>query len=688
MAILKLSNIKIGVKQILVIVSPVLAVLIISIFVVTQLYSASSQMTKLEHLASFSPALTNLVHELQKERGASAGFIGSGGKEAFGKKVTGQRAQTNTFRTALTEAMSEFDQTEYGKEFSVLMDKATTDLNRLDAVRADVSSLKLKVGGMAKYYTGTIAGMLNVVSHMALLSPDAAVTRQIAGYTSFLQAKERAGIERAMGAAGFGGGKFAPNIHQRFVSLIAEQKAFLSIFRQYAAPDQRALYDREMQAAEVGEVLKMRQSAIGSVYREIDLGKISASRWFDTITKKINRLKTVEDKMSADLVAQAGAIAAQAKTAFIAVVAAVLFALALTFTVATLVGRSITRPIRGIADQMQRLAENDLSVDITATDNKDEIGEMARSVLVFKEMAIQKLLDDEGKERERREKDEKRAAMDIVTEEFSNNVGGIVDTVSSASAELSATAQTMAGISDETSNRANAVAAASEEASTNVQTVASATEEMSASISEINGQVAQASEASKQAVIGVEKTATQMKNLALTADKIGEVISMISDIAEQTNLLALNATIESARAGEAGKGFAVVASEVKALASETAKATEDISRHIEDIQSATGEAVGSIDDIGTIIKQLDEASTAIAAAMEEQGMTTQEVSRNIAEAASGTQEVSSNIAGVTQASQEVGAASGEVTTAAGELSVQAELMKTEVQKFIDQVRVA
>ena len=352
-------------------------------------------------------------------------------------------------------------------------------------------------------------------------------------------------------------------------------------------------------------------------------------------------------------------------------------------------GRSIAKPITETTSVMAQLAEGDNTVEIPGMERKDEIGGMSAAVQVFKDNAIRnKELEAEQEAQKLRTEEEKRVTMNSLADEFDANVGGIVDTVSSASAELSTTAQSMAGISEETSNRANAVAAASEEASTNVQTVASATEQMSASISEINTQVTQSSQASKKAVADVEKTAGQMKALAVTADKIGEVVSMISAIAEQTNLLALNATIESARAGEAGKGFAVVASEVKALANETAKATEDISSHVQDIQVATGEAVASIDDVGTIIKQLDEASTAIAAAMEQQGMTTQEVARNVTEAASGTQEVSSNIASVTEASQEVGAASGEVTTAAGELSRQSEIMKTEVQKFIEQVRVA
>ena len=362
---------------------------------------------------------------------------------------------------------------------------------------------------------------------------------------------------------------------------------------------------------------------------------------------------------------------------------------ALGIVISLLLGTFLSKPIIGMTAAMMRLSDGDLEAEIPAQGRKDEIGEMAKSVQVFKENAIRnKELEAEQEEQKRRAEKEKRELMNKLADDFDASVGGIVETVSSASAELNSTAQSMASIAEETSSQANSVAAASEEASTNVQTVASATEEMSNSIREINQQVADASQASKKAVEDVSNTATQIETLAATTDKIGEVVSMISDIAEQTNLLALNATIESARAGEAGKGFAVVASEVKALANETAKATEGISELITEVQAQTKTSVSAIADIGAVITRLEETSTAIAAAMEEQGATTQEVARNVSEAASGTQEVTSNIAGVTQASQEAGTAASQVTSASAELSKQSEMMKTEVDKFLEQVRAA
>ncbi len=352
-------------------------------------------------------------------------------------------------------------------------------------------------------------------------------------------------------------------------------------------------------------------------------------------------------------------------------------------------GRRFSRPISMTTQVMAQLAEGDTTVEIPGSDRGDEIGAMARAVEVFKDNAIQNsAMAAQQEQRQKQAEEEKRTLMLKMADDFDGSVGGIVETVAQASSELQSTAQAMANISEETSNRAVTVSTASEEATTNVQTVAVATEELSASIGEINQRVVESAQASKQAVEEATKTGEQMNSLAQTADKIGAVIGMISDIAEQTNLLALNATIEAARAGEMGKGFAVVASEVKDLASQTGRATEEISQQIQEIQGATKQASASMEAISMVIGQVDEASTAIATAMEEQGAVTQEIARSVQEAATGTADVTENITSVTQASQEAGAASGEVNTKADELSQQSTRLKSEVEKFVAQVRAA
>jgi len=271
---------------------------------------------------------------------------------------------------------------------------------------------------------------------------------------------------------------------------------------------------------------------------------------------------------------------------------------------------------------------------------------------------------------------------------MAEKVKGVVDVVASASTELDATARGMTGTAEEANNRSATVASASEEASTNVQTVAGAAEELASSVQEIGRQVAQSSQIAGRAVDEATRTNQTVQSLAEAAGRIGDVVSLITDIASQTNLLALNATIEAARAGEAGKGFAVVASEVKALATQTAKATEDIGTQISSIQDVTSSAVEAIASIQSTIDEISSISTAIASAVEEQGSATQEIARNVQEAAAGTQEVSANISGVSSAVSETGSSAQEVLSAAGELSEHASQLRSEIQGFLEHMDAA
>lgn len=356
---------------------------------------------------------------------------------------------------------------------------------------------------------------------------------------------------------------------------------------------------------------------------------------------------------------------------------------------ALLVSRSTTTPILRMTDAMRRLAGGDKTVEITERDRKDEVGAMAAAVAVFKDSMIEAdRLRAEQEDSKHRAEAEKHAAMRKMADEFESGVKGIVQMVASASTELQHTAQSMSSTAAETQRQSGVVAKASEQASGNVHTVAAAAEELAASIAEITRQVGSSSEMTTRAVTETERTNSQIQGLADAAQRIGDVVKLISGIASQTNLLALNATIEAARAGEAGKGFAVVASEVKALANQTAKATDEIGAKIGEIQSATDLSVSAVQGIGQTIGKMNEIATTIAAAVEEQGNATHEIARNVQQASTGTSEVSSNIAGVTQAAGDTGAAANQVLTASGELAKQAEALREQVETFIAHIRAA
>ena len=349
---------------------------------------------------------------------------------------------------------------------------------------------------------------------------------------------------------------------------------------------------------------------------------------------------------------------------------------------------SISGPVRLLTGAMRRLAEDDWSTEVPGTARLDELGEMAKTVNVFKTNGIEARRLATEQEAERAAKAQRAERLDVLTRDFEAKAAELVSQVSSAATELEATAQSMTGTASQATQQATNVAAAAEQASANVQTVASAAEELASSVSEISRQVAQSTKIAGKAKEDAKRTDDVVQALAAGAQKIGEVVGLISSIAGQTNLLALNATIEAARAGDAGKGFAVVASEVKSLATQTAKATEEIARQITQIQTATREAVGSIQGINATINEISEIAAAIAAAVEEQGSATQEIARNVQQAATGTQQVSCNIVGVSQGANDTGSAATQVLGAAGELSQQAEQLRGEVDRYITGVKAA
>ncbi|MGH6890684.1 MAG: methyl-accepting chemotaxis protein [Dongiaceae bacterium] len=369
-----------------------------------------------------------------------------------------------------------------------------------------------------------------------------------------------------------------------------------------------------------------------------------------------------------------------------ALVIAILAAMATLFAAIVMMVRAICAPLNAMTGAMATLASGDTSVDIPARERKDEIGSMAAAMQIFKDNAIRadRLAAERRKEQEtkvkRAEALEQRAAL------FDLSVSQSLTAVTSATGEMQSNAAALSATAEETSRQATAVAAASEQATSSVQTVATATEELSSSIAEISRQVSKSASIANQAVAEAERTNGQVRGLADAAEKIGQVVKLISDIASQTNLLALNATIEAARAGEAGKGFAVVASEVKNLATQTAKATDDIAAQIAAIQGATSSSVAAIQGISTTISQINEVATSIASAVEEQGAATQEIARNIQQAAAGTQEVSSNIGGVTQAAGNTGHAAGQMRDATHELARQSETLRTEVDRFLRDIK--
>ena len=396
------------------------------------------------------------------------------------------------------------------------------------------------------------------------------------------------------------------------------------------------------------------------------------------------------DALIANAAKASSALAERTDATILTVLISVGGGVLVTMAVAMWIGlQGLSRPINRLNTVMALFARNDLTAETPCTERGDEVGAMARTVQVFKTNALEiNRLRAEQEAQKQHAADGRRQMMGELAAKFEANAGGIVGSVASAAAQLQATAQAMSATAQETTRQSATVGTASDQATQNVQTVAAATEELTASIQEISQQVAQASVMITDGVQQAARSNDQVQSLTASADKIGDVVRIISDIASQTNLLALNATIEAARAGDAGKGFAVVASEVKALANQTAKATGEIAEQIKAIQEATQISAQSIQNVTATINKVSETAAAIASAVEQQGAATQEISRNVLQAAQGTQEVSGNIMGVTQAAEQTGAAAAQVLASAGALSRNGEALKTQVDAFLAEVRAA
>ena len=405
------------------------------------------------------------------------------------------------------------------------------------------------------------------------------------------------------------------------------------------------------------------------VLDELDRIKVRTDQAFETTTAE------TEQRISNTITLQEAVAAA-------AIIAGLL--------IAFLIGRSIIRPLGGLTAGMKELAAGNLSVVLPGLDRADEVGDMAQAVENFKVRAEQEAREEaEAKvQQEQMAAERRQAEMRKLADGFEAAVGRIVDTVSSASTELEASASTLTTTADRAQVLTATVVTASEQASINVRSVASATEEMALSINEISRQVRESAKIATDAVDQARKTNGRVSELSKAASRIGDVVELIDSIAGQTNLLALNATIEAARAGDAGRGFAVVAAEVKALAEQTSKATGEIGQQITGIQAATQESVGAIREISGTIERLSEIASTIAVAVEQQGAATQEISRNVQQAAQGTQQVSANITDVQRGASETGSASSQVLSAAQSLSSDSNRLKLEVGRFVESVRAA
>jgi methyl-accepting chemotaxis protein len=665
---------------------PTLGLLIVSSFVLVEKQQHANQLSQFEELVSLANNFSRLVHEIQKERGVSSVYLSSGGKQMV-DALAQQRQTSDKRRRDLESYVARFDLAPYGSEFGAEVKQAMATIGELDGKRQQIDKLAVSPAESFAYFTGQISQSLGAVSRVVTISPDVSLSNAILAYVNLLDAKERMGRERAFGAIGLTVGKFSVEFYQRFIEITAEQGVYLNIFRNYAPKELKEFYAKTVAGKSVDEVARIRKLLFAGGLSG-DLQGVDGPTWFRLMTEKIDLVKAVEDRTAADVTALADRESARARNTGYTMTAIVVALLAIIIGLGVIIVRGIVGPISRMTAAMTRLASGDNAVEIVGTKGGDEIGAMARAVLIFKDNMI-RAAELGNKEAEAIEWRQRRTAvMEELTNRFSLDVSDVLKTVAMASAELHSTAGSMASTAEQGSRQAASAAVVTEQTSSNVQTVAASAEELSSSIGEISRQVVQSETIAQKAVAEATQANGTVRGLADAAQRIGEVVKLIQDIASQTNLLALNATIEAARAGEAGKGFAVVATEVKGLANQTAKATEDIAGQITAIQSASDEAVRVIEGIGGTIGTMSEITTSIASAVEQQGSATQEIARNVQQAANGTQQVTDNLAGVSRAVADTGAAARQVLTSSEKLSRQSDALRVQVETFLSGIRAA
>ena len=681
-----LARLRISAKFALSFALPSLLVLVLAGYVIALKARTASETAAMKMVAPLTTGVSTLVHELQAERGTTAVFVGSNGSK-FGSELAAQRGRTDQAKAAFEQIVRGIDLAKLGTGFPAKVADAESAVNALIAARAETDRLAVTPAAAIAGFTNTIQVLLTVVDQMAVLSTDPQVGSTTTAYLKLMVGKEKAGQERAIGAGAISSGKFDVATYRRFVTVQAEQELSFRDFLSHATVEQAAFFKSTLDAEAARAVAAMRKTALDSLASG-DLGDLTGPAWFAAASARINLLKTVEERMSADLAQLTDRINGEARMVLWSTILGVIVASVLTIALGWAIVRELTRSVQNLVGTMERLTADDLTAVVSGVERSDEVGVMARAVQVFKEAMIK------GRDAAHREAaaQEARQHRSVVIEklmaEFEAAAATLVANVTAASGQLQGTATTMSGVAAETTERATAVAAATEQASSNVETVAVAAEELSSSIAEIGRQVEHSSRISSQAVAEADRAQQAVSGLAGTVQRIGDVVSLINSIAAQTNMLALNATIEAARAGEAGKGFAVVAHEVKGLATQTAKATDEISSQIAAVQQQTAVVVGVIESIFAIIRNVGEISSGIASAVEEQSAATQEIARNVEQAARGTAEVSGNVAAVQAAAGRTGNAASQVLDAAGMLSAQAADLRGTIGTFLDGVRAA
>jgi|GEM_PF-405775 len=623
-------------KLLIAIASPLVVLALLASNTIYQSWQRTQEMDGIQQLTSLANTISTLLHETQKERGTTAGFLGNPSGD-FVKRLEKQRSLTDERLAEYTNFLQDFDPSQFGAEFMDQIDAANQQIDLLSKKRQLISSRTLPANKAIGFYTNFNGLLLDAVGKAALAMSDGSIAVRLNAYTAFLKSKERAGIERAVLANTFASDKFGPQMYEKFTALVALQDAYMNEFLNLSNQDDRDYYKTTLQSSAVARVEQFRARAVANA--QVGGFGQNAGEWFDTITQKINLLKQVDDHLAAGLAAQANTSASSARATLTAFLITTGVVICLVIVSGFLAIRSITRRLAAITERIRDIAEGEGDLTVRLDIQKDEIGVLSGW--------FNALLD--------------RIETVII------GIAGTSTKLADSASNLVMTAESLKTGADDSKSQSSTISAAAEEMSINMTQTATATKEMSSgianvssslesirtSIEEVASRSQQSATLAQSATECVETGNGQISQLGEAAQEIGNVINVIQDIAEQTNLLALNATIEAARAGEAGKGFAVVATEVKELASQTAKATDGIRNRVLAMQGCAQQTVSAMANIDQVIRDVREASDSIATAVIQQTEGVSTISANMHQSSQASEQIAGGINESALASQEI-----------------------------------
>ena len=677
-----INNLPIAGKLAAIVAVPLIALLAISTIEVVHGWHSYKTLGDLQQLIGTSEGIGELVHELQKERGRTSGFMASDRAadlaEALGQQRQGTDAALLVFRDATAVFLEEPESGEFGER----LEAAETQLETVQLVRQEIDNGTIARADAIAAYSHAVGTLIEMVNAISRVAHDEHIERQLLAQLALMQLKESAGIERAMGAAAYGAGEAVQAVHTRMMKLIGRQDQATIDVRELATPEQVESLDAALSPERLQDFLRLREQVANAPFGGV-LDTADGKAWFAASTARIDDLRALERSLIADIALLTEETRQDAGSVLVWWIVEELAVLVLCIGLAIYVLRATVRPLLQMTSAMQALSQGELDVSVGDTSRRDEIGEMARALDHFRAEAIEAEAArvERRAERERAEQ-ARQQALQTMAESIERETGVSVATASETSARMEASAQEMIQASEAVQSEAQTVSSAADLAQATAQAVASASEQLTASIGEIAQQVGQATTATATTVEIGGQARERLEALSQAVNEIGAVAELIAGIAEQTNLLALNATIEAARAGEAGKGFAVVAGEVKALANQTASSTEQINQRISEVQNMTAQAVEAMGKVTGNIAQIDEVTTAIAGAVEQQRAATGEIARNVQETSAAAQNVSERISIVSAQATQSGQQAQGVGALAGELHDNVALMQRSLTEVV------